>query len=175
LLKSIGKIYSATAADEVAGAKKSLSSSLARAAMLPEVSVAVTAGQVMYAVLQLHCQQCCLPLHICKFPGCGIIRGRAYAEGGDIWSPRVDSVDDRATYNLPTGVSPLDIAVKEYLLAGSRMLNSFPKTGAQAPAVIDKPEMLTTEESTGALGAVLADGTANKLPCYTLTSQLKKK
>jgi hypothetical protein len=79
-------------------------------------------GHIMYAIYVIHCFNCTLPTNFCAFPGCNKCRLSAAADAR------------LSTANLEelkgTGLHPLEIRVKEYLLTAQQdLLNSFLPVG----------------------------------------------
>lgn len=115
------------------------------------IDLEITAGQVVYAMYQLHCYNCSTPMHVCRFPGCSNIRGDAAAHySGDSASNvpflgilEIPDVADASTpYSLTavkgSGLHPIDVAIKNYFLSTYEAFTRYPAlylSGHHAPHV----------------------------------------
>lgn len=110
-----------------------------------------TVGQIMYAIYITHCSQCTLGYGMCRVPGCGSIRchvsdthglnGDAFGdkavplgvdnENEDGHGPTYDAVTDATA--LGTGISPLELEIKAFLLNFDGKCNQMLKTELAVP------------------------------------------
>lgn len=78
-----------------------------------DIVVDVTVGQVVYAAFKLHCSSCALPLNICKFPGCSLIRGRCRA------------IVNTEEYTIGSGLHPIEREIRNVLFSGDKMIFDY--------------------------------------------------
>eukprot|EP00605_Chrysophyceae_sp_TOSAG23-4_P001865 GSChrysophyteH1.ASY1.ANO1.2057.1 assembled CDS len=118
------------------------------------------AGQLIYAVYQLHCSKCTVPTNLCPFPGCGIIRTAAAAvtqealkeeyEENEIDEPvPIPSIDEFAGFLdelKTTGRHPLERAIRRYMLEGRHIDNTHLPVYCSPISGVDPKQEIADEE-----------------------------